>query len=211
MKLISINVSLPTVMGIAGEVVQTGIFKKPVAGLVRVRSLNIDGDGQADLTVHGGPDKAVYIYPSEHYRFWEQELRRQFPEWGTFGENLTIEGILENDISVGDCLEIGTVMLQVTQPRLPCFKLAAKLERDDIIKRLLDSRRTGFYTRVLQEGSLQAGDKINVSSRDPQHLTVREITDLYMQKDPDRARIERALSVAALSAAWRRHFEKSLV
>jgi MOSC domain-containing protein YiiM len=210
MKVLSVNVGLPAGVSVGDELIQTGIFKKPVSGAVRVRLLNLDGDRQADLTVHGGADKAVYVYPSEHYKFWEHELGREFPEWGTFGENLTIEGILEDDISIGDTIEIGTAVFQVTQPRLPCFKLAAKFERDDIIKRFLDSRRTGFYTRVLQEGSLQTGDVITVSQLDPRHLTIREIMDVHAMKPPDRPSIERVLSVKALAQSWRRHFERLL-
>jgi MOSC domain-containing protein YiiM len=207
MKVLSVNVGLPVDITVGDKIIQTGIFKKPVSGPVRVRSLNMDGDRQADLTVHGGVDQAVYVYSSEHYRVWEHELGRAFPEWGTFGENLTIEGTLEEDICVGDTIEIGTVIFQVTQPRLPCFKLAAKLERDDIIKRLLDSRRTGFYTRVLQEGFLMAGDLVTINQRDPHHLTIREFTDVYLMKPPDRLSIERILSVKPLSSGWRRYFE----
>ena len=210
MKVISVNVARPTEIEIRGVSVATGIFKKPVAGNVEVRTLNLDGDQQADLTVHGGPDKAVYVYPFEHYELWRRELGRDLPEWGAFGENLTVEGLSEDAISVGDQIGIGTAVFQITQPRLPCFKLAAKFERDDIIKRFLDSRRTGFYMRVLQEGSLQAGDAIVALKRDLRRLTIREITDLYLTKRPARARIERALSVEALANSWREHFNALL-
>ena len=205
-SIVSVNVGLPKEIQAGGQTVETGIFKRPVTGPVVVRSLNLDGDRQADLKVHGGVDKAVYLYPSEHYPFWERELSCKLPEWGAFGENLTIQGILEDAISVGDSIEIGTAVLQVTQPRLPCFKLAAKFQRDDIIKRFLDSRRTGFYARVIQEGSLEAGDAVTVRQRDPQRLSVHELTEIYAAKEPDRVQIERVLSVQALSASWRRHF-----
>ena len=209
MRVISVNVGRPREIPIGNAFVATGIFKNPVAGPVRVRTLNLDGDGQADLKVHGGPDKAVYAYPSEHYPFWRKELGREL-NWGEFGENLTIEGLLEDGVSIGDQLQIGTALLQVTQPRLPCFKLAAKFDRDDIIKRLLDSRRVGFYLRVLEEGAVQAGDAIALAKRDAGHLTVREITDLYLTKRPGLSRIERALSVEALARSWRDHFIKFL-
>jgi MOSC domain-containing protein YiiM len=207
MKVISVNVAEPIEIEIRGQSVATGIFKRPVSGRVRVKTLNLDGDRQADLKVHGGPDKAVYAYPSEHYALWQRELRRDLSEWGAFGENLTVEGCIEETISVGDQIGIGTAIFQVTQPRLPCFKLAAKFQRDDIIKRMLDSRRTGFYLRVLQEGWIQSGDSLLVLESDAAHLTIREITDLYLNKNPNRSSIERILSVQALAQSWREHFK----
>src|SRR5262245_49701380 len=162
MKLISVNVAQPREILIHDKFVSTGIFKQPVVGPVRVRTLNLDGDRQADLRVHGGRDKAVYVYPSEHYEFWQRELGENSLSWGAFGENLTVEGLFEDKVCVGDEIGIGTAVFQVTQPCQPCFKLAAKFQREDIIKRFLDSRRTGFYLRVLQEGSLQAGDSIQI-------------------------------------------------
>lgn len=209
-SVVSVNVGLPKEIRVRTESVLTGIFKKPVSGPVRVRSVNLDGDRQADLKVHGGPDKAVYFYPSEHYAFWRRELGRELTEWGAFGENLTIEGILEHAIGIGDHLEIGTAVFQVTQPRLPCFKLAAKFERDDIIETFLNSRRTGFYTRVLREGEIQSGQAITITNRDPKQLTIREMIDLYLDKQPERASLERVLSVEALSASWRKHFGELL-
>jgi len=210
MQVISVNVGRPTDLSVGGRSVPSGIFKAPVHGSVRVRTLNLDGDGQADLTVHGGPDKAVYLYPSEHYPFWQQELGRQL-EWGSLGENLTTAGITEENVYAGDQLQIGGVVLQVTQPRLPCFKLAAKFERDDIIEKFLNSRKTGFYTRVMHEGSLQAGDSILLLQRDPAQLSVQELAGLYFNKQAPRAEIERALSVTALSKSWREHFQAMLI
>jgi MOSC domain-containing protein YiiM len=204
---ISVNVGLPRDLQIDGQPFPTGIFKTPVAGSVRVRILNLDRDGQADLTVHGGADKAVYLYPSEHYPYWEKAIGKE-SGWGAFGENLTTAGLSEDSISVGDRLGIGTVVLEVTQPRLPCFKLAGKFQRDGIIKEFLDSRKTGFYTRVLTEGALQAGDSISLLEQEPHRVTIREITDLYVTREPGRARIDRVLSVSALSAAWREHFSR---
>jgi MOSC domain-containing protein YiiM len=206
MKLISVNVAQPKDILVNGRSVSTGIFKQPVSGVVRVRRLNLGGDRQADLTVHGGPDKAVYVYPSEHYVFWRRELDHDLFGWGTFGENLTVEGLLEDTVHIGDQICIGTALFEVTQPRQPCFKLAAKFEREDIIKRFLDSRRSGFYVRVLKEGSLQAGDPIEFRNRDPHAVTVREIMDLYAAKKLEKRQIERAVAVEALSNSWREHF-----
>lgn len=208
MKLLSVNVSLPQDVIINDEAVATGIFKEPVFGPVRVRALNLEGDGQADLTVHGGRDKAVYIYPSEHYSFWRQELGQLPPGWGAFGENLTIEGLAEDHICLGDHIAIGSAVFEVSQPRLPCFKLAAKFQREDIIRRFLESRRTGFYVRVLREGILQSGDAVSVIARDSHQITIRELTDLYATKRPAADRIRRLLMVPALSAAWREHFSR---
>ena len=202
LKLISLNVGLPREVPIGDRMVATGIFKTPVTGPVRVRTLNLDGDRQANLAVHGGVDKAVYAYPSEHYPFWQQELGEDLP-WGAFGENLTVEGLDEKSLSIGDQLGIGTAVFEVTQPRLPCFKLAAKFQRDDIIKRFLHSRRTGFYFRVLQEGVLEAGDAIVPVKREPHRVTIREITDLYIDKETrpcaDRARSVRPGTGAILA------------
>jgi MOSC domain-containing protein YiiM len=207
-KVVSVNVGLPREIEIEGRMVSTGIFKTPVAGPVRLRTLNLDGDRQADLTVHGGVDKAVYLYPSEHYAFWQKELEMKL-DWGGFGENLTIEGLDEKTTGVGDRLEIGSTVLQITQPRLPCFKLAAKFQRDDIIQRFLQSHRSGFYARVLEEGTLQAGDSIRLE-RDPANFTIHELVELYLTKRPTPLQIQRAVSVKALSAAWREHFQTLL-
>jgi MOSC domain-containing protein YiiM len=209
MRVISVNVGLPKDLPVGDWFVPSGISKTPVQGCVRVRTLNLEGDGQADLTVHGGQDKAVYLYPSEHYPFWQQELGRQL-EWGSLGENLTTAGITEESICAGDQLQIGSAVLQVTQPRLPCFKLAAKFQRNDIIKTLAGSRKTGFYTRVVHEGSLEAGDSIVLLQRDPVQLSIHKLTDLFFDKQAPRAEIERALSVTALSKSWREHFQALL-
>jgi MOSC domain-containing protein YiiM len=205
MKVISVNVGLPGLLPAGDRIVMSGIVKQPVAGPVLVRTLNLDGDGQADLSVHGGVDKAVYAYPSEHYALWQEELRLDLP-WGAFGENLTITGLAEETTNVGDRLGIGTAVFEVSQPRLPCFKLEAKFQRNDMIKRLLDTRRTGFYLRVVQEGTLRAGEPIVVIQQHPARLSIREITDLYLTKDAEQSRVKRALAVDALAASWRKHF-----
>ena len=204
-KVISVNVGLPKELVSGDRSITTGIIKTPVSGPVRVKTLNLDGDGQADLTVHGGVDKAVYLYPSEHYEFWQQELEEKLT-WAAFGENLTVAGLLETNVGIGDQLSIGTAVVAISGPRLPCYKLAAKFRREDMIRRFLDSRRTGFYVRVLQEGELQAGDSIAVLHEDPARLTIRELTDVYVTKNPDRKQIERVLSVPALPRSWHDHF-----
>jgi MOSC domain-containing protein YiiM len=209
MKVISVNVGLPREIPVGDRMVATGIFKEPVAGPVRVRTLNLEGDRQADLSVHGGVDKAVYAYPSEHYPFWQRELGRDL-KWAAFGENLTVEGLLEEKVSVGDRLEIGTALFEVTQPRLPCFKLAAKFQRDDIIQRFLESRRSGFYLRVLREGILEADMAIDWIPSESIRVTIQELVDLYKNKNPKRDQIERALSARGLSASWRGHFQSML-
>jgi MOSC domain-containing protein YiiM len=209
MKVISVNVGVPSLMTVGDRSVLTGIRKAPVAGRVRVGTLNLEGDGQADLSVHGGADKAVYVFPSEHYEFWQGKLHKDLP-WGAFGENLTAAGLFEGETGIGDQFEIGTAVFEISQPRLPCFKLAGKFQRDQIIKEFLDSRGTGFYMRVLQEGDLQAGDPILLRAREPRRLTVREIVDLYLVKQPSRAQLEQTVSTPALSESWRSHFQSIL-
>jgi MOSC domain-containing protein YiiM len=208
MKVVSVNVSLPKSVQAGGKSFLTGIFKEPVRGHVAVRTLGLEGDGQADLTVHGGPDKAVYLYPYEHYEWWRKELAEDLREWGAFGENLTVEGLSEDTVCLGDQFAIGTAVLQVTQPRLPCSKLAAKFGREGMIKRFLESRRTGFYVRVLREGSLLAGDRIERLQEEPQRVTIRELTDLYTAKEREPSLLRRVLSVDSLSKSWREHLER---
>ena len=187
MRLISVNVGLPRRLVVDGQEVRTGIFKQPVAGRVRARRLNLEGDRQADLRVHGGPEKAVYAYPSEHYQFWRRELdgielpwgltweTELTPSWGLFGENLTVEGLLETGAAVGDRLRIGSALFAITKPRLPCFKLALKFGRKDMIERFWESERTGFYLSVLEEGEVGAGDEIVWSERARERLNIAEV------------------------------------
>lgn len=208
MKIISVNVGLPREILHDGKMIRSGIFKTPVAGRVRVKALNIDGDQQADLTVHGGPSKAIYAYPSEHYEFW----RKQFPEvelpWGSFGENLDTAGIVEKEINIGDRLCIGSVELIVTEPRLPCYKLNAKFAREDMVKRILRSRRTGFYLSVAREGEIGAGDLIRFLSRDETRVSVADVTRLYAFDHNDLAGMRRAAEVKALPDSWRNYFSE---
>ena len=188
--------------------VRTSIFKAPVAGRVRVAALNIAGDEQSDLSVHGGIDKAVYAYPSEHYAFWRKELPdMEFP-WGAFGENLTTEGLLETSIHIGDRLRIGTAEFQVTTPRVPCFKLEAKFERDDMIKRFLASRLSGFYLKVLQKGELGAGSEIEAIGRDSDRIPVSDIARLHASGDDDIEGLRRAAQSSALIESWRENFRQ---
>ena len=151
MKIVSVNVGLPRPVSWRGRRIMTGIYKDPVEGRVRVRRTNLDGDRQADLSVHGGPEKAVYVYPSEHYPFWRRELELEDLPWGSFGENLTTEGWWEDEVHLGDRFRAGTAEFIVTQPRMPCFKLAVKFDREDIVESFLESGRPGFYLAVTQE------------------------------------------------------------
>jgi len=204
MKLLSINISLPREVSVHGKEVVTGIFKAPVSGPVMARKLNLEGDGQGDLSVHGGPDKAIYAYPWEHVLQWKIVLRRQDLGPGSFGENLTVEGLNEKEVAIGDEFAIGSARFVVTQPRFPCFKLALALETPSITKTFLESGRTGFYLRVLQEGVLQAGDAIYpLPSREPVRVTIAEFVELYRAKRATRDQINRLLTLAALPEDWK--------
>jgi MOSC domain-containing protein YiiM len=191
--------------------VTTAIFKEPVLGRVPVRRLNLEGDGQADLSVHGGKDKAVYVYPAEHYADWHQELPDLELSWGMFGENLTVEGLREDDVHVGDRLRVGSAEVVVTQPRLPCYKLSVRFGRDDIVKRFLASGRTGFYLAVTREGDVGAGDPVAVLARDPQGITVGDVTRLYVRDKRNVAKLRQVIQVAALPEGWRNQFRDQLV
>ena len=210
MRIVSVNVGLPREVTWRGRAITTGIFKGPVAGRVAVRALNLDGDRQADLTVHGGREKAVYAYPVEHYTYWRAELPGVALAYGAFGENLTTEGLLEDDVQVGDRFRVGSAELIATQPRLPCHKLAARFQRADIVKRFLASRRTGFYLAVAREGEVAAGDVIERVARDGGGLSIRLVTQLYVGEDDDRDGLRRAAGTVALPASWRAHFRERL-
>ncbi len=210
MKLISVNVGLPRDVEWRGRTVTTGIFKSPVKGRVRVRTLNLDGDRQADLSVHGGPDKAVYAYPAEHYEYWRQELPGVDLPPGSFGENLTTEGLQETEVRIGDRYRVGSTVVKVTQPRMPCSKLGVKFGRDDMVKRFLASERTGFYFAVVQEGDVAAGDAIEPLERAPHEVTVSEITRLYARDREDLEALRQAARVEALPASWREYFRHQM-
>ena len=209
MKLISVNVGRPRTISWQGRRVRTGIFKEPVAGSVGVGTLNLDGDGQADLRVHGGEDKAVYAYPAEHYRSWSDELGRSLP-YGQFGENLTLEGLTENEARIGDRYRIGSALLEVSQPRTPCFKLGIKMGDDAFPARFLESGRSGFYLRVAAPGTLQAGDDVVLDFREAGSLTVAAIQRLTIEDPADHAVLEQAALLEALPEGWRRRFRQRL-
>lgn len=209
MKLLSIQVGLPREVMWHGRSVTTGIFKERVEGTVMVRTLNLDGDAQADLSVHGGPTRAVYAYPVEHYEHW----RREFPGMnlppGMFGENFTIEGLLETDVNIGDRFRIGTAEVMATAPRLPCYKLGIKFGRPDIVKRLLVTRYTGFYFAVLREGEVQAGNSIERLERGETGVSVDDVVHLYATR-PDTTMLERAIETKSLPESWRDYFRHQL-
>ena len=202
MKLLSVNVGTPQQHNWMGQQVTTSIFKSPVEGEVAVKTLNLAGDAQSDLTVHGGVHKAVYVYPHEHYAWWmEHGIRPLKP--GNFGENLTIEGMLENDVHIGDELEIGSARFAVTQPRLPCYKLQVRFNRPEMTKVFYNSRRFGFYVKVTREGALQAGAPITILQRDPNAVSVADLIALYTGDNPDPDVLRRVIAVEALPPAWR--------
>jgi MOSC domain-containing protein YiiM len=209
-KLISVNVGLPRLVMRDGDPVSTGIFKEPVAGRVMLRTLNLDGDRQADLSVHGGPSKAVYAYPSEHYDYWKHELPGMELPWGMFGENFTTAGLFESELNIGDKFRVGSAVVVVTEPRMPCYKLAIRFERPDIIKRFLASERTGFYFAVLQEGEVKAGDAIELIERSLHGLKVSDITRLYTREKHNVGLLRRAIEVEALPESWRSYFQHRL-
>jgi MOSC domain-containing protein YiiM len=211
MRIVSVNVGLPREVSWQGGAVATGIFKQPVDRRVKVLRLNLEGDRQADLSVHGGPSKAVYAYPSEHYRYW----RQQFPDldlpWGMFGENLTLEGLLEDHANIGDHLRIGSAEFMVTEPRMPCYKLGIQFGRKDIIPRFLKSRRSGFYLAVLKEGEVGAGDAIRKLSKAEDSVTVTDVVRIYAGRgNKDLDLIRRAVRTEALPNAWRDYLSRLL-
>jgi MOSC domain-containing protein YiiM len=207
-RLLSVQVGLPQTIERHDQHVETAIFKSPVAGRVRLRELNLDGDRQADLTVHGGPDKAVYVYPSEHYSYWASELPDADLPWGAFGENFTTEGLLESAVHVGDRFQIGSAEVMAVQPRLPCYKLALRFDRADMIKRFLKSHRLGFYLRVLKPGEVGAGDEFIPLHRDENLVTTLDIARLYLRETKDPDLLQRVLQLQALPDVWRRTFAR---
>jgi MOSC domain-containing protein YiiM len=211
MNLVAISVGQSRDVQWRGRTVQTSIFKTPVSQRVRVMKENVEGDRQADLSVHGGPQKAVYAYPAEHYGFWQREQPDHAPlTWGAFGENFTTEGLLENGVFIGDRVRIGTAELVVTQPRMPCNKLCIRFGEPRMVRRFLQSRRTGFYFAVEREGDAGAGDTIEWISRSERRLSVEDVVALYAADSPDRALLENASGHPSLPAAWRDYFRKLL-
>jgi len=210
MKLVSVQVGRPRTVQWHGKAVSTGIYKEPVAGRILLHRLNLDGDQQADLTVHGGPDKAVYVYPVEHYVTWAHALGHSNFSFGQFGENFTVEGMLEETVCLGDSFRIGDARLEVTQPRVPCYKLGVKFGSMEFPKRFLASNRTGYYLRVLEEGEVGAGDSIERIKADPERMTIRQAVRLAFFEQKDVAMLEKAMRIRALSLEWRTMFQEQL-
>jgi MOSC domain-containing protein YiiM len=214
MKVVSVNCGLPREVVWHGRRVTTSIYKEPVEGRIALRTLNLDGDRQSDLTVHGGKDKAVYCYPIEHYEFWSRELPGRALPPGSFGENFTTEGLPSEDaIHLGDRFTIGTAEVVVTQPRMPCYKLGIRFGSDDMVKRFLEIGRSGFYLAVVREGVVGAGDEITVVSRDQESVPVSAVTRLYRAKifsEEDMQQVRRMVRVAALPESWRDYFGEKL-
>jgi MOSC domain-containing protein YiiM len=210
MKLVSVNVGLPRVVTADGDPVSTGIFKEPVAGRIMLRTLNLDGDRQADLSVHGGRSKAVYVYPSEHYEYWKRELPEVELRWGMFGENFTSAGLFESELNIGDKFAVGSAAVIVTEPRMPCYKLGIRFGRPDMVKRFLASERTGFYFAVLQEGEIGVGDPLQLIERNDRSVTVSDITQLYTREKHNVQLLRRAIAVEALPESWRSYFRERL-
>jgi len=228
MKLVSVNTGMPREVSWHGRIVTTAIFKEPAKGRVALRKLNLDGDCQADLTVHGGEHKAVYCYSLAHYDYWKKELPGRELPMGMFGENFTIDGGgpglpggqalpggqgLEESVHLGDRFSVGTAEVAVTQPRLPCYKLGIRFGSDDMVKRFLASGRTGFYVAVLREGEVGAGDEMKLMAREPNAVAVSEVTRLYVAKrysEAETATVRRALRVEELPESWKEYFRERL-
>jgi MOSC domain-containing protein YiiM len=207
-RLISLNTGGPREVQANGHAVRTSIWKSPREGRLGVATLNIDGDEQSDLTVHGGAYKAVYCYSSEHYAYWREQLPGMDLPWGVFGENLTTEGLIETDVCIGDRMQIGTAEFQVTQPRQPCFKLGIRFGRDDMIKRFLASGRSGFYVSVVREGDVARGDDIRIVERAAGSMSVSDIFALYFDDEGKEEEVRRAAGLAGLPPGWRDHFRE---
>lgn len=210
MKLLSLNVGQPRLVMRGEEPVSTGIFKEPVDDRVMMRTLNLDGDRQADLTVHGGPFKAVYAYPSEHYEFWRSEFPEMELPYGMFGENLTTEGMFEPEVDIGDTFRIGGATIMAVQPRMPCYKLALRFGRSDILRRFTESERSGIYFSVIEEGEVGAGDEIVPLEKSGSDLNVVDMVRLYSSDRHNRELLQRAISTPSLPEDWREYFREHL-
>ncbi len=209
MQVISVNVGRPQRFEWKNTVITTAIFKDPIEGSVAVRALNLAGDEQADLSVHGGEAKAVYFYPHEHYSYWNSKLGRPL-SMGSFGENLTTEGLSEEALHIGDELEIGTALFRVRQPRTPCWKLGVRFDRDDMTRLFYESRYFGAYFSVVREGELRAGDAVRIVSRDPRNVSVADVIRLFTGDNDDPDLLESTVSLPALPEGWRRAFMQAL-
>jgi MOSC domain-containing protein YiiM len=210
MQLLSVSVGVPKIVMRNNEPVSTAIFKKAIATPIMLRTLNLDGDRQADLSVHGGPTKAVYVYPSEHYDYWKQEYPNMDLPFGMFGENFTTSGLLESEVCIGDQFRIGSAKVLVTEPRMPCYKLGIRFGRTDIIKKFLVSRRTGFYLAVVQEGEVSVGDEFDLSAKSESDVRVSDITRLYVSERENAELLRRAIAVESLPESWKTYFQDRL-
>lgn len=206
MQLLSVNVSPPKEIRYRGRTVETGIFKEAVAGRTMLRTLNLDGDGQADLENHGGPFRAAYAYSQENYDFWRVEagLEKLLP--GAFGENFTVSGLSERAVHIGDIFRIGEALVQVSQPRPPCYKLGIRLDRPRFPKMFLASGRVGFYMRVLDEGYVAAGDQIELVKTDANRMTVADVVHLLYFDTTNKEAARKASELEALTPRWREIF-----
>jgi MOSC domain-containing protein YiiM len=211
MKVVSLNVGLPREVEWRGRTVLTSIFKAPVDRRLRVTTLNFEGDEQADLTVHGGLDKAVYVYPFEHYEYWRRELGLDDVPIAAFGENLTSVGLRESDMRIGNRFRIGSAEFVVTQPRMPCYKLGIRFERPDIVKRFLQSGRSGFYLAVTAPGEVGEGDSIELIAQSDESLTVADVVNLYTVDAANQELLRRAAESSHLPESWKDHFRKQLL
>jgi MOSC domain-containing protein YiiM len=210
MRVLSVQVGRVREIEWKGRSTTTGIFKAPVAGRVAARTNGLEGDHQADLEVHGGPSKAIYAYPSEHYPAWQEELPDAELPWGAFGENLTLAGVTEETICVGDAFDVGSARLVVTQCRLPCFKLGIRFGDPEMVRRMLENRRFGFYLGVEREGALGAGDELFPMRRDPRRVSVADVARLYLNQSDDPELLARAIAIPSLTPSWQERFERKL-
>jgi MOSC domain-containing protein YiiM len=210
-KVVSVNVGLPRIVKFGKETVTTGIFKNPVDKRINLKKLNLEGDRQADPTVHGGPDKAVYSYPFEYYDFWKKEFPDISFNWGMFGENLTTEGLFESKVNVGDIFQIGSSQIVVTQPRMPCYKLGIKFGRMDVIKKFLESEKSGIYFKVIKEGEIGTNDTIKLIKKDDNNVTIKNIVELVTKEDKENTILmEKAIKVQDLPQGWKQYFLEKL-
>ncbi|MBO0936966.1 MOSC domain-containing protein [Fibrella sp. HMF5335] len=204
MHLVSVNISLPQTVSWQGQPVSTGIFKQPVTHPVPVETKHLTGDGQADLRVHGGRDKAVYAYPLEHYAYWQGRIAADLLTMGAFGENLTTSGLLEQEVCIGDVFQVGTAVLMAVQPRLPCFKLGIRLNDPKVVKQFAQSGHSGIYFRVMKPGTLQVGDSITRLAPSDHRITIQQMNELYWASAKDKNLIQALQSVPFLPAFWQR-------
>jgi MOSC domain-containing protein YiiM len=210
MKIVSINVGMPRVFHWKGLEFESAIIKEPVPGRIMLRKTSLDGDRQADLSVHGGPNKAVYSYPSEHYPYWAKRLHGHDLPWGAFGENLTTEGMLETEVSVGDQYRVGSAVVMVRTPRTPCYKLAARFQRDQILEEFHNSGKSGFYLSVVEEGEIGAGDQFEFVGGEANSITISDANNLYSGRSNDIDLLRRSVHVQALPESWRHRFQARL-